>query len=446
MAGQADEVVEFCLRWNLNADAEAKVLSLAPEVQKYVMENFAPMDGMTEVNGKLIKFAVSIDKGFKGTGSLGQNHSSQGSSPGAQMGLEDLLGAFISQWNLNEDSQAKLMKLSPAMQQTVMSGFDPPPHMTEVNGKFIMYCASMDKGKGKGKGAGKFDQQPRFNVPTFGGKAGPLPAGQVMQARPSLVGGRSSSNEVLSFALHWSLNDDATRKLYQLEPEVQGVVMRDFSPLPHMTEVSGKFISFAAAQEKIMAGMQPASGHQKMQSYHQMQPATLQRATLLRMPASAPRAQPGFGGSDAELVAFCQHWALNADAQNKFYSLSPMVQETVMGSFAPPPHMTEVSGKFIMFAASLEKGQPPVNHQRGAKGSKANAASAVQGFAQHWGLNADAQTKLQSLSPDVREAVMAGFAPPPHMSEVSGKFIMFAASLDKARGQKRTFNQMGGLF
>merc|ERR1712039_864694 len=59
------------------------------------------------------------------------------------------------------------------------------------------------------------------------------------------------------------------------------------------------------------------------------------------------------------------------------------------------------------------------------------------GFCTHWALNDDAITKLESLAPAVQQRVMAEFSPPAHMTEVNGRFIMFANSIDKAMRQDR---------
>ena len=105
------------------------------------------------------------------------------------------------------------------------------------------------------------------------------------------------------------------------------------------------------------------------------------------------------------------------------------------------------NGKFIMFAAGLDKAN---SSNLGGISSFAQHSpvvhSPVDSFAQHWCLNADAYSKLLSLSPDVQQSVMQGFSPPPQMTEVSGKFIMYAASFARERGQKRPFNQMQGLY
>merc|ERR1711972_220350 len=56
-----------------------------------------------------------------------------------------------------------------------------------------------------------------------------------------------------------------------------------------------------------------------------------------------------------EKAAFCQRWSLHENAVERLRKMAPHVQAIVMKEFDPPSHMTEVSGKFIMFAASVEK-------------------------------------------------------------------------------------------
>merc|ERR1712238_200733 len=56
-------------------------------------------------------------------------------------------------------------------------------------------------------------------------------------------------------------------------------------------------------------------------------------------------------------------------------------------------------------------------------------------FIQQWGLGEDAQRKLWDLTDAMRELVMNEFHPKGTAgADVTGKFIMFAASIEKAHG------------
>uniref|UniRef100_A0A7S2QM25 Uncharacterized protein n=1 Tax=Zooxanthella nutricula TaxID=1333877 RepID=A0A7S2QM25_9DINO len=63
----------------------------------------------------------------------------------------------------------------------------------------------------------------------------------------------------------------------------------------------------------------------------------------------------------------------------------------------------------------------------------------VAAFVGHWNLNKDAATKLMSLTPYARELAMREFAPkgqPQDANGWSGKFIVFAANVQKKGGGK----------
>lgn len=164
-----------------------------------------------------------------------------------------------------------------------------------------------------------------------------------------------------------------------------------------------------------------------------------------RMPPAPEQATRDI--TEEELWEFVTRWSLNSDAQEKLFGLTPGAVEIVLEKFAPPEGAAEVSGKFIMFANSIQRGPPPSGARSqaahaapgGASGSRATGAfDPLQAFVDYWGLNADAQSKLWTLPPDVQQQVMAGFAPAaaPGMTDFSGKFIMYASSMMRPMGGK----------
>jgi hypothetical protein len=69
------------------------------------------------------------------------------------------MSAFVQQWGLNQDAEAKLRQLTPDGQAVVMGQFSVPQDLPDhqKNGKFIMFCSSVDKRmKGIGKGGKGF--------------------------------------------------------------------------------------------------------------------------------------------------------------------------------------------------------------------------------------------------------------------------------------------------
>lgn len=358
MADDSDDIVSFCLKWNLNDDAEAKLLALEPSVRHTVMQSFSPPDHMTEVSGKFIMFASSVQKGKGAKGKGGRSE-------------EDDAQAFVDQWGLNEDATNKLMKLSPEHRQTVMQEFSPREPAGTVNGKFIVFASGVEKRSGKG--AGKWGGPPpaaTWPAP-IANWAPALPAARHAGSPLQLAGGKAAGGlerACASFCGQWALNEDAQAKMYKLRPEVQRIVMESFNPHGCQPgQVDGKFIMFASSVEKAN---QPAAGA-AADAWHGVQGGKAWpgagSADAWGAGGKGGKASAAAGpGPDAHLAGFCHHWALNEDAQAKLYQLNPGQQEEIMSTFNPPEHYVEVSGKFIMFAASIQKGWGPSPAPKGA--------------------------------------------------------------------------------
>merc|ERR1712194_825575 len=142
-AGPTDTVDDIINKWALNVDAQQALFKLAPDVAAEVLMSFAPVNCEgRDVNGKFIMFASGVAKKGKG----------QGKGKGAS------IADFVTHWNLNEDSQARLCKLPPQMMCEAVSSFAPLNYEgQDVNGKFIMFASGLLRGpKGGGKGGYRF--------------------------------------------------------------------------------------------------------------------------------------------------------------------------------------------------------------------------------------------------------------------------------------------------
>jgi len=442
----------FCSQYDLNMDAQRKLMELHPAAREIVMHEFKAPEGASEVNGRLIMFASSVDKRFK----------------------RDPIHAFCSTWGLNDDAHQKLLSLSPAAQQIVMKEFSPKEAASELSGKFIMFASSVQKRVQNTPAApmlqiqpktysmthspmqaaqASWNAMPQWEKPQKGMSKGqwadgrqftaaPSPLGAMKGQQKGSVGGEWSRSQKPTLGAHsgvddaastafcntWNLNEDAQLKLMSLSPSAQEIVMQQFKPPGGASEVSGKFIMFAASVQKRVEAQGP------------------------------PPVDP--------LIAFCNHWGLNGDAHQKLLNLAPEAQEIVMREFGPPAGATETSGLFIVFASSVQKrlntsGPNPTGFGKGAsvvgKGQPhvANASPAglqagggyrfagyaqkgggqqgdsISEFCAQWELNEDAHHKLSSLSPSVLEIVMREFKASPSPAGLSGKLIMFASSVQK---------------
>eukprot|EP00929_Paragymnodinium_shiwhaense_P065895 TRINITY_DN33006_c0_g2_i1.p1 TRINITY_DN33006_c0_g2~~TRINITY_DN33006_c0_g2_i1.p1 ORF type:complete len:1172 (-),score=262.45 TRINITY_DN33006_c0_g2_i1:28-3543(-) len=436
---RAASLVAFCEQWELNEDAQTKLFSLSPEVQDKVIVDFAPDVSKLTGNpsGMFIKFASGVSR----------RCSSDMSS------RDQVLLGFCQHWGLNEDAQAKLCSVPPEVQDELMVDFNPGDAqlLGNCSGKFIAFTVSVEKRLGLGRYAGMRDT--------------------------------TSAGALAAFIQKYDLNSDAQERLYGLRPDIQQVVMDEYAPTPDQWEHNGKIIKFASSVEKRMKSQAPGPHRQSAaatsdvaafirqynlnadaqarlqglkpdvlaaviagyspppdQRDHNGKVIMFSSSVEKRMwleqksQASAHGAAPG-----TSLPAFIQKWSLNSDAQQRLQGLKPEVLAVVMDEYAPSPDQWEHNGKVIMFAASVEKRMAKLLSQQAAGPGHDRSASRtpiILGFCHHWGLNEDAQAKLQSVPADLQDKLMAEFAPsdPEILAGCSGKFIAFTNSMAKRLG------------
>jgi len=150
MGGSNEHVANFCAQWNLNSDAERKLMTLSPELQALAMQSWDPHEVAADCTGKFIMFVSGIEKThkIKGKGSKGCGKWGAGAAGVDWSGNE--LDAFCARWALNADARAKLQGLTHSVRTRVMNEYKPNPDITEHNGKVIMFAASVQKAAGKG--------------------------------------------------------------------------------------------------------------------------------------------------------------------------------------------------------------------------------------------------------------------------------------------------------
>jgi len=209
---------------------------------------------------------------------------------GPAMGMD----TFIATHMLNQQSLDVLTSLPPDVQQTVMKAFSPKtadPGSYEINGKFIMFARSVqrgqkgggkkgDKGKGKGWDMGKGG----WGGDPWGGKGGGWggdawggggwggdlgkgkgsfawgggkgkgdfgkgkPTGPMIPDDPNID--PPSHEELQKFCADWALNEDAKSVLLSLSPPTMHCVMREFKGGAPPGQVDGRFIVFARGVQK----------------------------------------------------------------------------------------------------------------------------------------------------------------------------------------------------
>jgi len=291
-----------------------------------------PANWMTHgCDGKFISFAASVEK--RTLGSVGK---AQGKG-----GREEILSAFFNQYNLQGDAQQKLWSLPEDVQDLVMAEFQPPANwMTHgCDGKFISFAASVEKrtlgsvGKAQGKGGGATvvkrpppadgqsmwapsgnPKRPRFVEDGWSNAAGVMnmPT-NVQSSSTAFTPDPQAAGRILEFVQKWRLNEDAVVKLERLSPPALESVLTDFNP-PETNgsdDWTGRLIVFASSIEKNIA--------------------------------------------QDPVKAFVARWHLNKDSVQKIHQLSAEQLHIMMTQFNPPLDNSDLNGKFISFAASVQR-------------------------------------------------------------------------------------------
>lgn len=297
---------------------------------------------------------------------------------------EAQLSEFCERWALNEDAVAKLRSLPQALQQRVVAEFDAPPHMTEVNGKFILFCVRLAK-----------EQQSE--------------AWSHAGAQPPATRTVSVDDPVLAeFVETWSLNDRSVLKLQGLLPELQQQVIAEFVPPAHVGDVNETFFRFCKRVERSHAeqvdGSAPGDGvvHEVSPQHSRASGAApgrkeqfnVFRSTPCSSPAeeeiyesSPPQREPPAGGADEgsmvqefAIQGFCAQWSLNEAAVAALRELPPQLQRRVMAKFSAPPGTRSVSGRLLLLARHLAR-EDAAGGDAGGGSSGASVATGSGGAA-----------------------------------------------------------------
>eukprot|EP00930_Biecheleria_cincta_P004895 TRINITY_DN105824_c0_g1_i1.p1 TRINITY_DN105824_c0_g1~~TRINITY_DN105824_c0_g1_i1.p1 ORF type:complete len:392 (-),score=67.23 TRINITY_DN105824_c0_g1_i1:155-1309(-) len=372
-------ITELITEWGLNEDAQETLFMLDGPGAQDVLEGFNTKGLSNDFNGKFISFAVSVSKWRR------QKGCGKGKS----------ISDFVNHFQLNQDAQDTLFNLTPAVAAHVLSTFNPDSSLPEVNGKFIMYAASVrkrfkfgssdvpqqsgyidnstgwpDKGAGKqgngikvelknqgastnaawDKGAGKAQGTWMKGAGTVraadsgkgaGKNYGTAKGATYSTYSPTNVGaiaGKGKGKSVEQFIASWQLNTDAIDTLFALPPEAAAETMLEWAPeVEDGRDVNGKFIMFACGVGKRYGSRQMHQGR--------------------------------------TIADFIKRWNLNEDAQETLFQLTPIAMAEAVNSFTPQTDAADVNGKFICFAVSVGKWHKGIGKGKGGK-----AATARQRF------------------------------------------------------------------
>jgi len=409
------DVKNFAQTWELDSAATGWLLSLAPEVQSVVIQEFAPKEGTGNIIAKLRAFARSIETRYAETGV----DAVAPSAPAMQT------EAFAQHWQLEENSRALLYSLPPDVQATVVEQFDPKGESVNVNGKFIAFARSV-----------------------LGRRQYAHPQGYV-------------ANAVDDFAQCWGLDEDTREYLRSLPPDVRVTVIEQFDPAAGTQDINAKLRGFArgiaatarwSGASAYTSTWAPAhaSGH-VAPSKARTDVKAVPCQTLVWEPADNASEWPA-DDQDPSEAEFLAHWGLtgNTAAKDILQGLLPAVRDRVMREFAPAPGTRDVLRLLAGFANSVAKAagseappqSPHGNPAPQAGNSQADSASTAadqdpEEFATRWQLDEGSRALLRGLSDEAKATVMAEFNPRGFIHDISGKFCAFARSVAACVGDQR---------
>jgi len=355
-----DPVADFVAHWGVDQASEALLRSLHPQQVDAVMMEFNPGPGTQNVSGKLVSFLRSVStngvrpqhgKGAQ-AGFAGSGHGGGGGGYGRQhrqqQQFQDPLTAFAQHWGLDEAAEQAIRTIPPALQESVMAEFSPPPDTLNASGKLIAFMrgkmAEQGLGGLGGKGAGK----------SGGG-------GAVKRPRADPIAG---------FIMHWGLDAEAQQLLYDLPWDVQEGVMQEFMPPPGTQNYSGKFVSFLKKRLGGSIGGFLAKGGGKQKG-----PPDLSAAPDLWWENQrSVDAQGGLGGipprhgrppssqahvKNDEVGNFVQHWGLDATSEDLVRSLPEDILVQVLDGFQPQAGTRNPNAKLATWVRSLRQDEAP---------------------------------------------------------------------------------------
>lgn len=240
--------------------------------------------------------------------------------------------------------------------------------------------------------------------------------------------------DTAAFVALWALDEDSTKMLGSMSPEVATQVMSGFMPKNKTRDVNALFKGYARS---IMNG---AGGFGA-------------GAAVAESDSGSTRGAPV---PNADILAFASKWGLDDSSVASILQLSPEQRLRVLTSFAPKPGTRNVNALLLGFVRSVSaiaRGQPnggwapsqtgpgraaPVVSSGGSNGhasSEAQELAEAQAFIDHWGLDATSVDMLSYLSTEARHKVMRSFAPKAGTQDVNRLFQGFARSIAGAGAQ-----------
>lgn len=333
---------QFIDYWKLEDNAIAALESLAPAVQKTVIDQFDPRGG-ANVNAKFIAYARSISARVP----VDPNVTVQ--QPAVQMPRQKtgnmLIDSFCQYWGMDNDTVQYLLSLPQSMCTEIINRFDPMPGTQDINRKLRGFAKSIVGGgvgqypaavQQGGGGCAGVTVPPRV-VPPAGGMGAP-------QRRDFSALG----SEEEEFCTKWSFPNvpAAVEILYGLAPDVRDKVMREFAPSPRTRDVFKLFVGFANSLSRAAADGVP------MGDYNSYSASADADGGGYTMQQADPLFDTG-GQQQVDPESFADYWQLDEGSRALLRGLSDDVKAVVIAEFDPRGPFHDIGGKFCSFARAV---------------------------------------------------------------------------------------------
>eukprot|EP00913_Durusdinium_trenchii_P030999 g29033.t2 len=438
-----EELEAFIQKWSLDVSTAKWVRELPQEVKDALVRDFEPKeepetkttDDTQNIMGKLKGFARSI---------LSRHQSVSGSAVAANG--DRRLEEFVQRWGV----QARPPPEQPsafALRTKVLEQFDPKGDTMNINGRLCSFARSVaDRlqlstppvpGLGAAAAAAALGggHTPQVVIPPA--QLGGLPQ---LVSPLAAFGGMDPLNSFFlmpQVSLPMALSPQLALQQAQLaaagaaasgvDPEVQNIVMAEFSPAAGTASLDGKLQTFARS---VLERFQDPS----------------------RPSAAAASANPS-------IAEFARKWALDEalgagwvweedpDAVRFLETVPEQPLQTVLGEFQPRAGTRSMTGKLKAFAHTIMEAQGfPVIREGGGGAGGHHVELSEQQFLQKWGV---AENPMVLDCPtggadyDIRSRVFRDFEPAPQTMDVAGKLCSFAKSVARGKGGGKGFGAFG---
>eukprot|EP00929_Paragymnodinium_shiwhaense_P064916 TRINITY_DN32598_c0_g2_i1.p1 TRINITY_DN32598_c0_g2~~TRINITY_DN32598_c0_g2_i1.p1 ORF type:complete len:802 (+),score=189.54 TRINITY_DN32598_c0_g2_i1:99-2504(+) len=471
-----DPIAGFAGKFGLNQSSEDLLRGMNWKVQREVMEKFAPKPNV-DVDTFFQQFASTAEPGAKGKPSrhidssrrapeIPADKSSDGAPPirrytgddrsnlrvqeppkskppppSSRRQATDPLTQFAEELRLDKRAEQQLRNLPTDLQTQVMETFDPPAAMQNPSAVFMKHVQrTSDRVKfirqwGLDERAERrlLELTPELQANVMETFSPPAGAQNPSSTFMSFV--QKFCDPILVFSKKWGLDERAHKKLLDLTPSAQEVIMESFHVPPDVQNVSSAFMKFVhqsvtseplpresrveqlsrfvrdfnlnEASEAILRGLDRELQSDVMKNFtpaHHIKDMD----GLFQNFASTRRIKRGSGD---DIARFVGDWELDEECEQYLRDAPVEMMEHLIDNFAPRSQSKDVKIQFKNFARSREQ----------------NMDSIADFVAKH-SLNEESERMLRDLPIELQEDVIENFRPAPHIRHIDSLLQNFAST------------------